>query len=154
MKIHGIGVDIVKIGRIKKSLNNTKFKTRIFSIEEVNRCKKNVKQENCFAKKFAAKEAFSKALGTGISSGISFNEIVILNTKSGKPFIKLLGKTKKIVKFQDLIISNFLFYQVRSRILNFLSFGMGNNLIFLLHHLYNFDHTLTLQYFVHHLLIL
>tara|TARA_E500000331_G_C16879057_1_gene549628 strand:+ start:83 stop:466 length:384 start_codon:yes stop_codon:yes gene_type:complete len=97
MKIHGIGVDIVKIGRIKKSLNNTKFKTRIFSIEEVNRCKKNVKQENCFAKKFAAKEAFSKALGTGISSGISFNEIVILNTKSGKPFIKLLGKTKKIV---------------------------------------------------------
>ena len=97
MKIHGIGVDIVKIGRIKKSLNNTKFKTRIFSIEEVNRCKKNVKQENCFAKRFAAKEAFSKALGTGISSGISFNEIVILNTKSGKPFIKLLGKTKKIV---------------------------------------------------------
>ena len=53
--------------------------------------------QDCFAKKFAAKEAFSKALGTGISGGISFNEIVILNTKSGKPFIKLLGKTKKIV---------------------------------------------------------
>ena len=97
MKIHGVGVDMIKIGRIKKSLKNTKFKTRVFNIEEVNKCKKNIKQENCFAKKFAAKEAFSKALGTGISGGISFNEIVILNTKSGKPFIKLLGKTKKIV---------------------------------------------------------
>ena len=53
---------------------------------------------NCYAKRFAAKEAFSKALGTGISKGISFNEIVILNEKNGKPFIKLLSDTKKIVE--------------------------------------------------------
>ena len=53
---------------------------------------------NCYAKRFAAKEAFAKALGTGISSGINFNEIIIHNIKTGKPNIKLLGNTKKIVK--------------------------------------------------------
>ena len=52
---------------------------------------------NCFAKRFAAKEAFSKALGTGVSKGISFNEITVLNERNGKPFIKLTDKTKKIV---------------------------------------------------------
>ena len=62
---------------------------------------KNVKKKsnsfNCFAKRFAAKEAFSKALGTGISKGINFKEIVILNEKNGKPYIKLLNETKKNV---------------------------------------------------------
>jgi len=97
MKIHGIGVDIIKISRIKKSLNNYRFKTKVYSSDEVKNCNQITKQENCYAKKFAAKEAFSKALGTGISGGISFNEIVVYNKKSGKPHIKLLGKTKKKV---------------------------------------------------------
>ena len=48
-------------------------------------------------KRFAAKEAFSKALGTGISNGINFNEIVVLNKKSGKPYINFIGQTKKIL---------------------------------------------------------
>ena len=52
---------------------------------------------SCFAKRFAAKEAFSKALGTGISNGVNFNEIIVHNIKSGKPNIMLLGNTKKIV---------------------------------------------------------
>ena len=52
---------------------------------------------NCYAKRFAAKEAFSKALGTGIANGINFNEIVILNKKSGKPYINIIGQTKKIL---------------------------------------------------------
>ena len=53
---------------------------------------------HCFAKRFAAKEAFSKALGTGIRKGIKFNEIVVINQKNGKPFIRLLNKTKKNVE--------------------------------------------------------
>ena len=53
---------------------------------------------NCFAKRFAAKEAFSKALGTGISNGISFNEIIILNKKTGRPYINIIGQTKKVLK--------------------------------------------------------
>ena len=100
MKIFGIGTDIVKISRMKKSLKNKSFLSRIFSKEEVVKCKKNINHASCFAKRFAAKEAFSKALGTGFSKGISFNEIVVLNEKNGKPFIKLLNKTKKIVTIE------------------------------------------------------
>ena len=95
MSIYGIGTDIVSIKRIKSSLKNKNFIERIYNYQEVLKCKKAVKQHNCYAKRFAAKEAFSKALGTGISNGINFNEIIILNNKSGKPYINLKGKTKK-----------------------------------------------------------
>ena len=67
-------------------------------MEEIIKCKRKKKNLNCFAKRFAAKEAFSKALGTGISKGINFNEIIVLNEKSGKPYIKLINTTKKIVE--------------------------------------------------------
>tara|TARA_B100000579_G_scaffold432530_1_gene449526 strand:- start:368 stop:751 length:384 start_codon:yes stop_codon:yes gene_type:complete len=98
MKIFGVGTDIVKISRIKNSIKKKSFLSRVFSKEEVSKCGKTIYNSSCFAKRFAAKEAFSKALGTGIASGIKFNEIIILNEKNGKPFIKLLYKTKKIVK--------------------------------------------------------
>ena len=97
MNIFGIGTDIVSIDRIKKSLKNKNFVNRIFNKKEILKCKKIVKSSNCYAKRFAAKEAFSKALGTGISSGINFNEIVILNKKSGKPYITFIGQTKKVL---------------------------------------------------------
>ena len=97
MKIFGIGTDIIKTSRIKNSIKNKLFLNKIYNIEEVLRCNKRRNRSNCFAKRFAAKEAFSKALGTGIARGLSFNEIVILNKKNGKPFIKLLNKTKKFV---------------------------------------------------------
>ena len=98
MKIYGIGTDIVEVNRIKKSIKKKLFIQKIFSKEEILKCKKIKNPSNCFAKRFAAKEAFSKALGTGISKGINFNEIIILNEKNGKPFIKLLNKTKKNVE--------------------------------------------------------
>ena len=98
MNIFGIGTDIVSVDRIKNSLKNKKFIGRIFNEKEILKCKKNSNRINCYAKRFAAKEAFSKALGTGVSKGINFNEIVVLNEKNGKPFIKLLDKTKKNVK--------------------------------------------------------
>jgi holo-[acyl-carrier protein] synthase len=97
MNIFGIGTDIVCVDRIKKSLTKKHFIKRIFNEKEIVKCKKINKSINCFAKRFAAKEAFSKALGTGISNGINFNEIVILNKKSGKPYINIIGKTKKIL---------------------------------------------------------
>ena len=98
MKLFGVGTDIIQVNRLKKSLNKKPFLSRIYSKEEILKCKRNKVNFNCFAKRFAAKEAFSKALGTGISKGISFNEIVVLNEKSGKPYIKLINKTKKIVE--------------------------------------------------------
>ena len=97
MNIFGIGTDIVNINRIKNSLKNKNFINRIFNKKEILKCKKITNSINCYAKRFAAKEAFTKALGTGISNGINFNEIVILNKKSGKPYISIIGQTKKII---------------------------------------------------------
>ena len=94
-KIYGVGTDIVDIARIKKSIKNKKFINKIFSDKEIKNSKN--KLDSYYAKRFAAKEAFSKALGTGISEGISFNEISILNNDKGQPYIELLGKTKIIV---------------------------------------------------------
>ena len=98
MKLFGVGTDIIRVNRLKKSLKKKLFLSRIFNEEEIIKCKRTKKNSNCYAKRFAAKEAFSKALGTGISKGINFNEIVVLNEKSGKPYIKLINKTKKIVE--------------------------------------------------------
>jgi len=97
MKIYGIGTDIANINRIKKSLKNQDFINRLFNKNEVKKCNNQINKANCYAKRFAAKEAFSKAIGTGISKGINFNEIIVHNIKSGKPNIRLLGSTKKIV---------------------------------------------------------
>ena len=98
MKLFGVGTDIVQISRFKKNLNNNNLLKRLFSKSEITNCRSKINAKNCFAKRFAAKEAFSKALGTGISKGISFNEIIVLNKKSGKPFIRLIGNTKKITE--------------------------------------------------------
>ena len=98
MKIYGIGADIVKINRIKKSIKNKKFIDRLFHKSEINKCNKNINKADCYAKRFAAKEAFLKALGIGLSKGINFKEILVTNTKLGKPNIKLLGATQKIVR--------------------------------------------------------
>ncbi len=95
MKIYGIGTDIVSVDRIKRSLKNKNFLKKLYNKREIAKCSKLINSINCYAKRFAAKEACSKALGTGISNGINFNEIIILNEKSGKPFIKLIGNTKK-----------------------------------------------------------
>ncbi|MDC0512142.1 holo-ACP synthase [bacterium] len=98
MKIYGIGTDIVSVERIKQSLKNKKFLNRLFCKDEMTKCNNIINSYNCYAKRFAAKEAFSKALGTGISNGINFNEIIVMNEKNGKPFIKLKGKTMQIIK--------------------------------------------------------
>ena len=100
MKIYGLGTDIVNIKRMKKSIKNhgSKFKKRIFSKNEINYCEKKRNPAPFFAKRFAAKEALAKALGTGIRKGISFKNIIIKNDKYGKPSILLKGSTKNFLK--------------------------------------------------------
>ena len=96
--IFGVGTDIIDILRVKKLLKkNTKFKKKVFSVKEIIHCESQSNKIASYSKRFAAKEAFAKALGTGISNGISFNEISIINNKNGAPFIELLRKTKTIV---------------------------------------------------------
>jgi len=100
MKIFGIGTDIVNINRIKKTLNRngSKFKNKIFSKKEIIYCEKKKNSEAYFAKRFAAKEALSKALGVGIRKSISFKNIEISNDIYGKPSIKLKGETNDYLK--------------------------------------------------------
>ena len=93
----GIGVDIIDNLRIKKSLSSKKFVLRIFSKSEIKKSKKILNKTAFFAKRFAAKEAFSKALGTGFRNGLNFNDISVVNDKYGKPTIKLSNKLKNII---------------------------------------------------------
>jgi len=100
MKIFGIGTDIVNIKRMEKSIkkNGDRFKKRIFSKNEIIYCEKSSNPFSYFAKRFAAKEALSKALGTGIRKGIDFKNIEIFNDRFGKPSITLKGSTQNFLK--------------------------------------------------------
>lgn len=100
MKIFGIGTDIVNIKRMEKVLkkNGFSFKKRIFSKNEIRYSKTKKNSSSYFAKRFAAKEALSKALGTGIRKGINFKDIEISNDYFGKPSIKLKGTVAKFLK--------------------------------------------------------
>ena len=106
MKILGIGVDIIDNKRIKKSIKNNKFKNRIYSSKELQLSEKTKNKVSFFSKRFAAKEAFSKALGTGFSSNLNFKDIEITNDKKGMPryvenkkITKIVQKKYKIKKF-------------------------------------------------------
>jgi|TARA_B100001093_G_scaffold482791_1_gene514744 holo-[acyl-carrier protein] synthase len=99
MKIFGVGADIVNINRIKKIVKkNSDFKKRIFTKNEIQLCEKKKNHYSCLAKRFAAKEAFSKALGTGISLGLNFNEIEVINNKLGKPSFRIKGNSLEITR--------------------------------------------------------
>lgn len=99
--IFGIGTDCVQIDRIEKLLNQFEEKTlkRLFTPTEIARADKSTCAENkirTFAKRFAAKEAFSKALGTGIGV-VEFCDIEVDNSETGAPFLKISPKAMKIV---------------------------------------------------------
>ena len=100
MKIFGIGTDIVNIKRIEQSIKKHRFtfKNRIFSKKEISYCEKRKNSGAFYAKRFAAKEAFSKALGTGIRKGVNLKNIEITNNVLGKPSIYLKGNLANYLK--------------------------------------------------------
>ena len=98
MDIIGNGVDIIKNSRINSSLKIKGFLNRIFTKKEIEQGKKLKNKINFYAKRFAAKEAFVKAIGTGFRSDINFIDIEIKNYKNGKPYISLSKKLKNFLK--------------------------------------------------------
>jgi len=98
MKVLGIGVDIVKNSRIKKSILNKSFLYRVFTNEEILISKSTKNKSSYFAKRFAAKEAFSKSLGTGFRDGFNFKDISVINDKLGKPSFFISKKIKNMIK--------------------------------------------------------
>ena len=109
MNIIGIGVDIVENSRIEKSIKNNLFLNRIFSKDEILISKKNKNKNMFFSKRFAAKEAFVKSLGTGFRKGINFKDISITNDKLGKPSFLITKKIKLFIK-KKYKINNFNFF--------------------------------------------
>ena len=97
MKTIGVGVDIVENKRIQKLIKNKKFISRIFSKSEIEKSKKIKNKINYFAKRFAAKESLSKAIGTGFRKGLNFKDISIINDKYGKPLYKLNNNVNKLI---------------------------------------------------------
>ena len=100
MKIFGIGTDIVNINRMKKALRRSRgrFKNKVFSKNEISYCEKRKNSSAFYAKRFAAKEAFSKALGTGIRKGVNLKNIEVSNNAQGKPSILLKGNLSHLLK--------------------------------------------------------
>ena len=97
MRIIGIGVDIIENKRIKNSLKNLKFKKRIYSTKEMTQSSLSKNKVSYFSKRFAAKEAFAKALGTGFRGNLNFKDIEIVNDKMGKPYYLKSKKISKII---------------------------------------------------------
>ena len=106
MKILGIGVDIIQNKRLKNLIFSKTFLSRTFSKNEIKISKKISSKTNYFSKRFAAKEAFAKSIGTGFRDNLNFKDIEILNDKKGKPFYLKSKKINTIVK-KKFKIKNF-----------------------------------------------
>mgnify|MGYP001197912159 CR=1 FL=1 len=92
----GLGADILDIRRIEKTISRfgNKFKKRIFTNNEIKKCESRRLSLECFAKRFAAKEAAAKALGTGFRKGVYWKDLEVTNLPSGKPTINFHGNSK------------------------------------------------------------
>ena len=92
----GLGSDLIDIRRIEKTLSRfgKKFKKRVFTDKEINKCDKRKESAACYAKRFAAKEAAAKALGTGFRKGVYWRDLEVSNLASGKPTIIFHGNSK------------------------------------------------------------
>ena len=102
MQILGTGVDIVKNSRIKESLKNKNFISRIYTNSEISFSKKIKNKTSYYAKRFAAKEAFAKALGTGMRSPVNFKSIEVIHDTLGKPKIKTVPELTFLVKSRNI----------------------------------------------------
>ena len=93
------GIDIIDIKRIKNTINkyNFKFKKKCFLKSEINKSESRLKSIESYAKRYAAKEACAKALGTGLARGVFWKDIEIINNRYGKPEIKLHNKALKFL---------------------------------------------------------
>ena len=98
--ILGTGIDLLKVSRVKKVLDKygDLFVKKIFSDDEIENNKEIISKANKLAKSFATKEAFVKALGTGITKHIFFKDISLKNEKNGKPFIDLNKRAQEYLR--------------------------------------------------------
>ncbi len=102
--IEGVGIDIVEVERIAGTIErNAGFVEHVFSTNEILYCESKKNRFEHYAARFAAKEAFFKALGTGWSEGTQFNEVEIVHHENGKPVLQLLGETRQTLVFLNIV---------------------------------------------------
>ncbi len=107
--IYGIGIDLIEVERVKKSIEKISgFKEKIFTSKEISYCESKSRKFEHFAARFAAKEAYFKAIGTGWRNGLAFNEIEVVNDILGKPEMRFNGKADELSrkkKFKSVNVS-------------------------------------------------
>ena len=106
--IVGIGIDIIESSRIQEKIRRKLFKEKVFSPSEIDYCEKQKKRIQHYAVRFAAKEAFLKAIGMGLAAGYDLHEIEIAHLQSGEPKLSLKGnflKLKKKFKWSKIHVS-------------------------------------------------
>lgn len=97
MTLYGIGIDVVEVDRIQSSMDEfgEQFLDRIFTVEERAYCDAQKNKELSYAARFAAKEAISKAFGTGIGKSVGWKDLEIIRKDSGEPTVHLHGKAQE-----------------------------------------------------------
>jgi holo-[acyl-carrier protein] synthase len=100
MSVRGIGIDLVPISRMRQIMERwqDRFVTRIFTPDEIAYCRARKDPAPHFAARFAAKEAGLKALGTGLSLGVSWLELEVRRERGGPPILMLSGRSRELAK--------------------------------------------------------
>jgi holo-[acyl-carrier protein] synthase len=104
--IVGIGVDLVEVSRMERTLNSawaTTFLRHVFSAEEAARCRTSTRPAEAFAARFAAKEAFVKALGTGFLQGVTPVMVTVKGSEHERPVIELAGKALVLARSKGVV---------------------------------------------------
>ncbi|WDF77948.1 holo-ACP synthase [Mucilaginibacter sp. KACC 22773] len=96
--VAGVGIDMIEIDRVAVKIEKgSGFRELVFSENEIAYCERKADKYQHYAARFAAKEAFFKALGTGWLNGTAFNEVEISNNADGKPELTLIGQTGELL---------------------------------------------------------
>jgi len=107
MAIFGVGIDLVDVARVRSALERypEKFRNRIFTPAEARFCETLSDKYPAYAGRFAAKEAFSKALGTGLRGAIGWREIDVCDNEQRRPTIRVTGRAEKILAGRNVHVS-------------------------------------------------
>jgi len=98
MTVLGVGIDMIEVERVQSSIAKEQgFRELVFSAKEIAYCESKTNKYQHYAARFAAKEAFFKALGTGWLKDTAFNEIEISNDEYGKPYLEPIGESAVVI---------------------------------------------------------
>jgi holo-[acyl-carrier protein] synthase len=107
MAIFGVGIDLVEVARVREAMERfgDRFKNRIYALTEQRFCESQKGKYLSYAARFAAKEAFSKALGTGLRGKISWRDVVVIDNEKSPPKLRIEGKAKQILDNRNVYLS-------------------------------------------------